>query len=180
MDVVLALVCGTVAKVYDDIIDTPIEVSELVKESLKGLQWTTLSLLSVNNFNLSMFAYIIILLGNLGDPSSYIYPYERSLLYIFPIVFLFNSNSIKYLRLADIVYCIIVILALSYDLTFKKDNISEEKCIGRFLIAIGCLLIFLVKDWIGLSHSFVLLNMAFFGYLLTSAIFQGYILYNKS
>jgi len=93
MDILYAVIGGVSAKMYDDIVDTPIEVSELVKECLKGLQWISLTLLCVRDFNFLIAIYGYVYINYLSNPDAFASPYEFSLLVLVPLFFILSLYS---------------------------------------------------------------------------------------
>ena len=115
MNTIIPLIGGITAKVYDDIVDTNIKVTDTFKESLKGIQWVTLTLMTINDFNFTFFIYIMTILNYLGNPDGYNMPYEYSLLLVFPFLMLLNYNTIEYINLRSL-------LILSYLILVYKER----------------------------------------------------------
>lgn len=93
MDYIYPIIGGISAKLYDDIIDEGIEVNETLKEALKGVQWITLALASIGDFNYSIIMYITNLAHHFGNPDSFKFPYEFSLLCVYPIFILLSFHT---------------------------------------------------------------------------------------
>jgi hypothetical protein len=110
MEYIYPLIGGISAKLYDDIVDEGIEVNETFKEALKGVQWITLALASIADFNYSIIMYITNLAHHFGNPDSFKFPYEFSLLCVYPIFILLSFHTRKGATLMDcfIILCLLI------------------------------------------------------------------------
>lgn len=173
---VIPLLGGISAKVYDDIIDEKIEVSDVVKEGLKGLQWMILALLSVDDFNFIFIFYVMNLLNYIGDPSAFSGSYEFSLLVMVPLLFLFNFNTIHSFHYIDII-CVIGFLILFYiEPYFMPNNVSYAKLIHRSIGTILFIVFLCWSDYLHISPSIMKITTYLIGYGTVSIIFQLYLL----
>ena len=93
MDILYAFVGGLSAKIYDDIVDTPIEVSDLVKESLKGIQWICLTLLCIRDVNFLCIIYGFVYVNYVVNPDAYSGAYEFSLMLLGPVFLLLSLDT---------------------------------------------------------------------------------------
>ena len=115
MEYIYTLIGGISAKLYDDIVDEGFEVNDTFKEALKGVQWITLALTSIGDFNYSIIIYFTNILYNFSSPESYKLPYEFSLLCVYPIFIVLSFYTRKSLNIMD--YFLIL---LTYFLLFSS------------------------------------------------------------
>ena len=176
MDAWIALFAGISAKVYDDIIDNKITISDTVKESLKGTQWMSYALLSVNDFNFTLGSCIIYTANSIADPPAYTTSYEQALLYTIPLLLLFNVDSLHALGGWDMMVILFMILILVFEPMIISENVSYRKCGIRLIGAIEFLLIYWWSDYFQISRSIQKMCLYLFGYTITSVFFQLYFL----
>jgi hypothetical protein len=174
MEYLLPLISGISAKVYDDISDTNISVSDIIKESLKGVQWTTLALLSVNDFNFTSIFYISILSNYFGDPTAYSTPYEQALLLIFPCLLFFNFHTIQSMNLINLIVIIPFIIVMYSEQLFITENVSYKKLLSRLVMLFNLIIVCIFSTYLHLSPSILKIVIYGIGYLLISCIFQIY------
>ena len=179
MDIIISLIGGISAKVYDDIVDTNIQVTDTFKESLKGVQWVTLTLLSVNDFNFTLLFYIINILNYSGNPDANSMPYEYSLLVIFPFLMLLNYNTIKSINIINLLLFIPFMILMFIEPCIITENVSLKKLISRSLISSGLLILILLNNYFNLSPSILKIAIYCLGYAITSSLFQYYMLYGS-
>lgn len=173
----IALVAGIACKVYDDIVDTDIKVSDVMKESLKGIQWMFLAILSVNDFNFTLLMLLSNVAHHLTNKEAFSMPYERSLLYVYPILLLLSFHTREYLNIYSIFIIILIIFFFYMEPLIIIENISYKKIISRFL---GILFfILLLYNYSYISHSIIKYIYYCIGYFVISILFQLYMLYYK-
>jgi drug/metabolite transporter (DMT)-like permease len=169
MEYAFSAIGGVSAKIYDDIVDNNLEVSDTVKEALKGVQWIILALLSIHDFNFTLFFYIINFLNYLNNNEAFSLPYEHSLLYVYPIFLLFNYYTIQAFNYIDIIPILLCLLSGAIESYIFSEDISYKKLISRAVACIGAIILL----FIGLSKFMnkVIIYGLFYG--ITSVIFQG-------
>ena len=194
MFVLYSLAAGAIAKIYDDIIDMNLEVSETVKEVLKGLQLITLTLLSVNDFNFSAFLYTICFINYLEKPECWSNAYEFSLLWIYPL-FLCNPTTAKIPTISDIPFIIpfaihvfgsmivdkfkLYEMSNSFDAIADRKEVSLLKYVSRSFLSFGCFMAFVLANHLDVSEYLLKLLLFATAYLFVSSLFQFYMLYDK-
>ena len=202
MEYIYPLIGGISAKLYDDIVDEGFEVNDTFKEALKGAQWITLALASIGDFNYSIITYVINFLNHWANPEAYKFPYEFSLLCLYPIFILLSFHTRKSLTLMDYLITLSMCLAMFIEPMIIIENASYRKLIIRsssvavFICAVifglyfNTFSSFLNLDYftlyfnlptISLNISTAVLKLLFYGigYFATSSLFQIYLI-NKS
>jgi len=174
----IALVAGIACKVYDDIVDTDIKVSDVMKESLKGLQWMFLAILSVNDFNFTLLMLLSNIVHYLSNKEAYSLPYERSLLYVYPILLLLSFHTREYLNIYSIFIIIYIILWCCIEPRTILENESYKKIINRFVCVLFPTFIALYNSSY-ISSSIIKYIYYCIGYVVISILFQLYMLYYK-
>lgn len=169
MDYIFAAIGGAVCKIYDDIVDNNIKVSETLKEGLKGVQWMILAGLSANDFNFTLFFYIINFLNYLNNNEAFSLPYEHSLLYVYPLLLLFNYHTAQVINYLDIIPIILCLLSGALESYIFPEDLSNKKIISRTVACIGAFILLFV----GLSRFMNKVIMYGLFYGMTSVIFQG-------
>ena len=189
MEYLFALVGGVSAKLYDDIVDEGFEVSDTIKESLKGIQWITLALISINDFNFTIMNYIKNVLNHLGNSEAYKNPYEFSLLLVYPIFLVLSFHTIQYPNLMYILGFLIFSTGMFIEPFIIVENVSYRKMIIRLIMACLCIGVFILWNSLKISENLFepylnlratpsLLKICLYagGYFLTSAIVQYYLI----
>ena len=177
MELAAAFLGGAAAKIYDDIVDTNIEVSGRLKESLKGFQWMALAVLSVNDFNFAAFIYIVNAFTYIINNDAFSGDYEFSLLLVFPLIFLINYNTGVQPSLMYAIVLLHAVIFFTIEVFITVENVSFKKCITRTISVLYICIIFLLNDYLNMPQSLLKLIVYTFGYLLLSSAFQGYMLY---
>jgi len=169
MEYAFSAIGGVSAKIYDDIVDNNIEVSDTAKEALKGVQWISLAILSIHDFNFTLFFYIMNFLLYLNNNDSYNLPYEHSLLYVYPFFLLFNYSTIELCSYLDVIPLVCIILGFCVEPYIFPEDFSYKKIISRMLLCIT----YIILLNIGLSNFMNKILIYALLYALTSVIFQG-------
>lgn len=146
---------------------------------MKGIQWTTLTVLSINDFNFTLLNYIINILNHFGNPDAYKEPYEFSLLLVYPFLLLLNYQTAESLDLINIFVIIPFIIVMYIEPYFIIEDRSFIKLISRILISIGLSITLVLNNYIPFSTSVIKLVIYALGYAITSALFQFYMLYRE-
>jgi hypothetical protein len=113
MDYLYAFLGGLSCKIYDDLYDNGM-IGSHVQEVLKGSQWILLTLLSYNDFNFSILAYIANGLNALNNWEEWKHPYETSLLLLYPFLICISFWSRAYLNVYDILVIVYILMTLLY------------------------------------------------------------------
>lgn len=183
MEYLYAFLGGAFGKIYDDFHDNKIITNRVALESLKGVQWITLALLSYNDFNFTIFNYIINVGNALGNWESWDFPYETSLLIVYPFFLLTSYSTRAYLTFYDCIHITIVFAAMVADPLFIKEEYSYRKLFLRLMAAAVSLMFILFMFFIESHHSIhfslFVKKLAFMGlgYNLLSSCFQAYMLF---
>jgi hypothetical protein len=177
MDIIIPLLGGISAKLYDDIIDEKIEVNDIIKECLKGVQWMILAILSVNDFNFILIFYVMNVLNYIGNPSAFSGSYEFSLLLMVPLLFVLNFDTIHSFHYIDILIIISFFIVFFVEPILIPNNVSYTKLIFRSIGTLFLILYFLWRDYLQISPSIMKINNYLIGYGTVSVMFQIYSLY---
>ena len=173
-----AVLGGASAKIYDDIIDNNIPMNETVLESLKGIQWISLTAISLNDFNLTLVMYAFCILNWFANPDAFVIPYEISLLILYPFFFIWNFSTASFFSFKDI-FCILIIIgsAVFEPVIHKFIHYTEgsaEKFLLRLSSAIITFAVLMIGKEIDISSSIITFIIYSLTYTTVSAIFQGY------
>jgi len=175
MDYVFSVIGGVSCKLYDEISDNNLEVPETLKEALKGIQWLSLTGLSMHDFNFSILFYIICLCGHFNDKTAYFTPYEKSLLYVFPILIIISyincyvSNVSDSFNYVDILPMLFFTIMCSLEPHYFPEEFSFRKLVSR-LVAFTCIISLF---YLGVSNSMIKILIYTMSYGVVSLLFQG-------
>ena len=177
---VFAILGGSTAKIYDELIDNKIQVDPVILESLKGLQWMSLTALSINNFNFNILFVSLVFLNYFFDKDAYTTPYEKS----FPVLLvplLTNFNTIKSFYLVDLGLFVSITGGLFIDsILFKDIEISISKCIFRMILAWMAIVSFCILKYYNFNSSMITVFLYFISYTIVSSLFQLYTINQSS
>ena len=177
---VFALIGGSTAKIYDDIIDNNIQVNPVILESLKGLQWMSLTALSINDFNFNILFLALVSLNYFFDKTAYSTPYEKS----FPVLIvplLTNFNTAKQFDFLDLGLFLGISGGLFIDsILFKNIEIDISKCIFRMILAFFAIISFCILKYYKFHSTMMIVFLYFISYTIISSLFQLYMLINQS
>lgn len=176
MDYLLPLLSGIVAKIYDDLHDNNLLNNDMLKESLKGSQWILLTLLSYNDFNFSIIAYFANVLTVFSNWKEWDYPYEKSLLILYPFLILLSFPTRKMFSVLEI----LLMLGIGIGMWIEPYSIDEEysyrKFIQRIIQTIFSILSLGIVIYFDLSSAFLKLMLFSIGYNFVSSLFQYYLI----
>jgi hypothetical protein len=176
MDLLYPLIGGISGKVYDDIVDEGIPVSDTFKEALKGIQWITLALASVGDFNYTFIQFIFNVLNHLGNPDAFKFPYEYSLLLVYPIFLFLSFHTRKELHYIDSIPLIITAVAMYFEPMFITENISYKKFLIRSFGSLSYTILLIFGGYFNVNSGIIKFSIYAIGYGVTSALFQFYML----
>jgi hypothetical protein len=180
MDIVATCLSGIVAKVYDDLTDNHIIGDGFLKESLHTLSCILLGASAMNDFTYAVFLYIINLSVHFSEPDCFSQMHEKTILYMYPVLFLLTLSSIRALSVIEIL-CLITILPGAFvEASGIKEEVSIRKLMIRMFIVVVCGVIVLAGVFFGfLTRSLLKILLFFMSYLLSSCFFQLYELFLK-
>ena len=177
-----AILGGASAKIYDDIIDNNIPMNETILESLKGLQWITLSTMSINDFNFTAVMYAFCLFNWFVNPEAFGIPYEHALLIVYPLFMLWNFPTASSFSFLDGVSIILIICIAMFEpilhLFIDYSEGSIEKLLIRYIVGVGTMASILIGYDMGISSSILKFMIYSLSYVICSVGFQAYILQN--
>jgi len=173
-----AVLGGASAKIYDDIIDNNIPMNGTILESLKGIQWISLTAISLNNFNLTFILYLFCILNCFANPDAFVIPYEHALLILYPFFFIWNFPTASFFSFKDIFFLMMVVgTAIVEPILHKYVPYTEgsaEKFLLRFCSAIMTFALLMIGKEIDISSSIITFIIYSLTYTIVSAGFQGY------
>lgn len=169
-----AILGGASAKIYDDIIDNKIPMNETILESLKGLQWISLTAVSLNDFNFNVIMYAFCLFNWIANPKAFETPYETALLTLYPLFMLWNFHTALFFSLKDIICILIIVGTAVIEPFIHYTDGSVEKLLLRTCSSIMNFACILIGKEIGLSSSIIMFLYYSSTYMIVSAGFQGY------
>jgi hypothetical protein len=134
MDIINPLILGIVTKVYDDIVDINLNVSNNVVETLKSLIILFFTFTAQNDFFFSFPCMIVCMLNSGFDN-----PFWKSLLPVSAIITIYNlfgytkNNLILKIIVALVVLSCILLIA-SFEEKLFPEEVSIEKIVFRILL----------------------------------------------
>lgn len=177
-----AVLGGASAKIYDDIIDNNIPMNATILESLKGLQWISLTAISLNDFNLTAIMYAFCIFNWIVNPEAFQIPYEIALLALYPCFMLWNFSTASFFSFKDIFYILVILGSAVFEPIIHKfihyTEGSAEKLLLRSCSAIMSFALLMIGKEIGVSSSIITFVHYSLTYVIFSAGFQAYILQN--
>jgi len=173
MDIFLALLAGSSAKIYDDCVDNKLITNEYHIKMLETLQCFLLGALSINNFTFSITASTITICNYIGGKGQYSNPYEFSLIAIYPIFIILSYSKREYLNLFDWILFLFLCAVLASEPILIKEDSSPRKLVIRLLYTVFFILTmpFYYKL---LSNGVFLTLLYILGYVAVSVGFQIY------
>ena len=174
-----AVTGGISAKLYDDAIDSKLAVSETWKESLKGIQWISLALLSITDFNFTAVMYLMNMSAYMGDAEAYTTPYEGALLCVYPIFLLLSMHTMVPFSGIDALLSLFLLVILFTEPFIVNKDVSGMKFFCRVGSAFfsWMLLLFAIDN--GVSESLIKMFIYSATYLTVSSVFQLHSLFNR-
>ena len=173
MDVFLALLAGSAAKIYDDCVDNKLITNEYHIKMLETLQCFLLGGLSVNNFTFSIIASTITICNYIGGKGQYSNPYEFSLIAMYPIFIILSYSKREYLNLFDWLLFLFLCAVLALEPMLIKEDSSPRKLVMRFLYT--AFFISTMPFYYKLLSNGVFLTILYIlGYAMVSVGFQIY------
>jgi hypothetical protein len=175
MDYLYAFLGGLTCKIYDDLNDNGM-IGGHVQELLKGSQWILLTLLSYNDFNFSIFAYIANGLNALVNWKEWNHPYETSLLVLYPFLLFISFWSRSYLNMYDIIVAVYIVMTLLIEPILFKEEYSTTKFYSRVYALVLSFVAICIAPYFDISPFLVKFLYYSLGYDLFSTGFQAYLL----
>jgi len=173
MDVFLALLAASAAKIYDDCVDNNMITNEYHKKMLETLQCYLLGAISINNFTFSIVMFIIITCNYLGGREAFSNPYEFSLLAMYPIFIILSYSKREYLNVFDLgLFLFLGVFGAIEPMLIKEDS-SPRKLIIRCLYPVLFMLC-MICCYKLLSNGIFLILLYTLGYVTVSIGFQIY------
>jgi hypothetical protein len=175
MDILLAIISGITTKLYDDLYDNNFLSNETLKESLKGINWILFTLLAYNDFNFAFVFYLINALCLISEPEFYLsYPYEASIVFLFPLLILYSFSTRKSISFYDGFYMVYFMTVMMIEPILFKEEYSLKKMFFRIVAFVYSVMGGVLGLYFGVSTSFIKISAFGIGYGLVSSIFQAY------
>ena len=173
MDIFIALLAGSTAKLYDDLVDNKLITNEYHIKMLETLQCFLLGGLSINNFTFSIIASTITICNYIGGKGQYSNPYEFSLIAMYPIFVILSYSKREYLNLYDWLLFLFLCVVLALEPILIKEDSSPRKLVMRFLYT--AFFISTMPFYYKLLSNGVFLTLLYIlGYAMVSVGFQIY------
>lgn len=177
MEILVSAVTGIAIKVYDDISDNKFTVSETYLEVLKTFQIVGLTILSIHDFNFSLFLCLMNILSFVGDPSAYVTDqFHKSILILYPILVILSFPYKTQLNIVSILYVLCFLTFFAVEPYIVPEEYSEKKGVIRLITSVVVFIGLFVGHYFGVSMSFLKIGIICLGYIFTSTLFQFYIL----
>ena len=171
-EILYTMLLAICIKVYDDLNDMNILKSDILNEIIKALSSIFLTLVSINDFNFSVFFYLVNLGNSIANPNEWSSPYEVSFLYIHPICFILSFHTREYLTFFDILVCILTIGCAYIEPLLVTEEISYKKIIGRVSGILHCSIALYFSSYFTISHVLIKSFYLVIAYNITSICFQ--------
>lgn len=132
-----SFVAGISAKLYDDLVDNEDlkkYSSEFRLEYLKGIHYILFTIVSLNS---PLFLIIQIIFNSVYlffSKYTYDLPYENSLIYSLPILFLFLPKITFNITILDCLIMLVLLIGTACEALFIKEEVSIKKLIHRTLM----------------------------------------------
>jgi len=183
MYLLIAFIAGILCKLYDDIIDAGLEVSQTLKEALKIAHAVLFCYIAASDYNFAFLCYVVNLINAFLNPGAWTGAYERACLYVLWIpclLAIMAGYSPTASNIWDVAIMTVLVCASAWDATRDispttttapslETEISPKKLVLR---AIGALGLIIAVIFIPFS-SYVKKSAAYIiGYLLMSCAFQ--------
>ena len=170
-----AFIAGLSAKLYDDLVDNELLKeyrSEFRLEYLKGIHYILFTIISLH----SSFFWMIQMAFNsvyvYFNRNTYELPYEHSLWYLLPILFLFTPKITFDISIPDFIIMIAIVLGASFETMFKKETSIQKMLYRCALIPILIIEIFMSSK----TFYFLLYTL---GYIICSVCLKNVALNKK-
>jgi hypothetical protein len=181
MYLLLALLAGAAAKLYDDLEDNNFLQkfrNNTLMEFLKGIHYIIFVSLSIEEPLFFLISYLINILHSFGNKESYSKPYEHSLLYSFVLLFfIVDYKKITSLCLFDKLLIISFILMAALEPLIGpavKDEYSFDKLNSRVIVMVFMIILCCFIRSNALKYA----TIELIGYLFISVLVQCYSLYS--
>jgi hypothetical protein len=173
MDIFIALLAGSTAKLYDDLVDNKLITNEYHKKMLETLQCFLLAALSINNFTFSTISCMLTICNYIADKGQYSNPYDFSLITMYPIFIILSYSKREYLNLYDWLLFLFLCVVLALEPMLIKEDSSPRKLVMRFLYT--AFFISTMPFYYKLLSNGVFLTILYIlGYAMVSVGFQIY------
>jgi len=144
--IMASLFLGVVVKLYDDLVDNPLlqpYKNDYLLEFLKGLFFIIGTFISLGCSSFFITLYVGNFLAFCADPDVWALPYEKSVLFSTPLLFLFiNYSDIEILKLftnsyiVDLIFGTIMLCLILLEVRFFKVEFSHSKLYFRTFIVL--------------------------------------------
>lgn len=180
----LPLLGGFSAKLYDDLNDNPLLRkfrNKLLMEYLKGVHFISFTSVSIYEPLFFIISYISNMANCASNPVAYSKSYEHSLFYsFFLLFFIIDYTKIKMVGAMDMLLVFAMLIAtfmepLLMKWYFNNSEYSFEKMMFR-LITLNGMILFYFLSTAGVVQCFF---AYFIGYFLCSSIVQYYSVHHK-
>jgi hypothetical protein len=179
MDYIYATLLGINTKVYDDLVDNSITDNPTILESLKGIEWILLTLLSYNDFNFTFVNFLANLLNFLANNEAWNEPYEKSVLILYPIFLIISFHTIKSINIFSIGYILCFISVMFLEPFIISEKNGYEKLISRSVLSLLLFIGIIISPYFDISPSILKFSYNALGYGLTSVLFQMYFIMTR-
>ena len=169
-----AFIAGLSAKLYDDLVDNEFLKeyrTEFRLEYLKGIHYILFTIVSLHSSFFWMIQMIFNSVYLYFNRTTYDLPYEHSLWYLLPILFLFIPKMTFDITIPDFTIMIAMLLGALFEVMFKTET-SVQKMLYR------CALIPILIVEICMSSKTFYFLLYTLGYIICSVCLQ-YVALNK-
>ena len=179
MDYFYAFLAGFTGKIYDDFKDNNLLKNNILKESLQGSQYILLTLLSHNDFNFALIFYFINVLNAYTNWNAWNFPYEKSLLILYPFLVLISYSTYFIPQIKDFIYILFFMICMAFEPLIITEEFSSRKLFTRLISIIFSVIGIVGGIYYEISPSIIKNSYYALGYTLFSSFFQAHLLLNK-
>lgn len=188
---IICFLCGTICKIYDDIHDNHIPISDLISEILKHTHTLLYTIISVSDFNFAVLFYLFNISNYFVDSYAWLSAYEKSCFYVLFLPCLFSIGTFTPIKTMDILIYLHLVLGCLFEVYLKFDEISIYKLGFRIIFLMFYSSVLFICSFFknsqndGIVSGFTYKIMIWmFGYVFSSCVFQSIQLfqlyYNKT
>lgn len=180
MDYFLAFLGGVTCKIYDDLHDNNLLTNKLAKESLKGIQWILLTILTISDFNFGVGFYTFNAINAGANFHEWNKPYELALLILYPLLLIYSYPTRTFASFYEILLLLLSYISTSIEAWVFTEEYSIKKLISRVFGIISSLFWIIIFSYFNQSKYVIKIIYYFLGYFTVSSIFQAYSCFPKN
>ena len=171
-EIMESLIAGMSCKIYDDLKDNPLLKkyrNKTFMEALKIIHAMTFTIISLKDSTFYYLFCLSIILNVISNPIAYSKPYERSMLWVYPLLF-FYMKPPTLITKKEIFFILSFLATNWFESYFSQEEYSYLKCATRFYFCIASA----IMCYRSTSPTLHYLMIYFIGYFGVSFLVQLY------